>query len=350
MTLQSIGWSAFFEAQLQNTQFRPCRVVSEGADLFLVHDGDREAFAMPRGRLRTHPCFPPAVGDWVLAEAAGDGRYVVESILERRTAIARKHAGRQQTAQILAANVDRVVLVTSMNQDFSVRRLERYLTLVWESGATPVIVLTKSDLVEDTAPFVREAERCALGFPVHCVSNKTGQGLEELCSLLAAGETVVLLGSSGVGKSTLTNALGGSDLRATRDIREGDGKGRHATTDRRLLRLPSGVLLIDTPGLREVQIWAGDTAVEQTFPEISELAVHCRFRDCRHQGEPGCAVAAGVETGEIDAGRLESLHRLRREQERLERESDPLAASQHKRKLKQVFRAYEKQQRERKKR
>jgi ribosome biogenesis GTPase / thiamine phosphate phosphatase len=248
---------------------------------------------------------------------------------------------------MLAANVDRVLLATSMNQDFSVRRLERYLTLIWESGATPIIVLTKADLVSDVDPFRREAERCALGFPVLCISSVSGDGIDELRSLLITGETIVLLGSSGVGKSTLVNVLGGADLRETRSIRTRDGKGRHATTDRHLIRLPSGVLLIDTPGLREVQLWATSRAVEQTFPEISELATQCRFRDCQHTGEPGCAVVAAVETGEIDADRLENLHRLRRELEHLERERDPLTASEYKRKLKTMFRAYEKQQRQR---
>jgi ribosome biogenesis GTPase / thiamine phosphate phosphatase len=347
MTLQSLGWSAFFEAHLQNTTSRPCRVVSEGTDLFLVHDGVREVFASPRGRLRSQPGFPPVVGDWVLVESADDDRYVVESILPRRTAMVRKQAGSYASAQLLAANVDRVLLVTSMNQDFSVRRLERYLTLVWESGATPMIVLTKADLVTDLSPFRREAEKCALGFPVLCTSNVSGDGIGELRSSLVVGETVVLLGSSGVGKSTLVNLLAGVDMRQTRSVREKDGKGRHATTDRHLVRLPSGVLLIDTPGLREVQLWASDTAVAQTFPEISELAIHCRFRDCQHEGEPGCAVIAGVATGQIAVDRLDSLRRLRRELDHLDRQSDPLSAMQHKSKIKRIMRAQEQQQRRR---
>src|SRR5215467_3870694 len=202
MTLQSLGWSAFFEAHLQNTASRPCRVVSDRTDLFLVHDGEREVFAVPRGRLRNQPDFPPVVGDWVLVECADDDRYVVEAILPRHTAIVRKQAGSRVSAQVLAANVDRVLLVTSMNQDFSVRRLERYLTLVWESRATPVIVLTKADLVDDITTFRGDAERCALGFPVICVSNVSGDGIDQLRSQFRAGETVVLVGSSGVGKST----------------------------------------------------------------------------------------------------------------------------------------------------
>jgi len=347
MTLQSLGWSAFFEAHLQDTRLRPCRVVSEGADLFLVHDGSREAFAMPRGRLRSQPGFPPVVGDWVLVEPADDDRYVVESILPRRTAMVRRQAGRSASAQMLAANVDRGLLVTSMNQDFSVRRLERYLTMIWESGASPIIALTKADLVHDVDRFRREAEKRALGFPVLCVSTVSGDGIDELRSWLMPGETIVLLGSSGVGKSTLVNVLGEGDFRATTSIRVKDGRGRHTTTDRHLLRLPSGVLLIDTPGLREVQLWASSTAVDQTFPEISQLARHCRFRDCQHVGEPGCAVLAGIEAGEIDADRLASLNRLRRELEHLKRERDPLAALEHKGKLKTMFRAYEKRQRHR---
>jgi ribosome biogenesis GTPase len=349
MTLQSLGWSAFFEAHLEGTNLFPCRVVSEGTDLFLVHDRFRETFAMIRGRLREDPSFPPAVGDWVLAQRADTKRYIIEGILPRRTAMVRRQAGPMTSAQVLAANVDRVLLVTSMNQDFSVRRLERYLTLVWESGATPIIVLTKTDLVSDVETFRRQAAGCALGFPVVCVSSVSGEGIDELRALLVSGETMVLLGSSGVGKSTLVNVLAGTEIRETKTIRVDDGKGRHATTDRHLFKLPSGVLLIDTPGLREVQLWATQDAVNDTFPEISTMAEHCRFRDCQHAGEPGCAVVAAMDRGEIDAARLASLHRLRREVEHLERERDPLAASEHKRKLKALFRAVEKRYRQREK-
>jgi len=182
---------------------------------------------------------------------------------------------------------------------------------------------------------------------VLCISSVSGNGISELRSSLVVGETVALLGSSGVGKSTLVNVLGGADLRETRSVRENDGKGRHATTDRHLVRLPSGVLLIDTPGLREVQLWASDTAVAQTFPEISALAIHCRFRDCQHEGEPGCAVVAGIATGQIDVDRLDSLRRLRRELDHLDRQSDPLSARQHKNGIKRIMRAQEQQQRHR---
>lgn len=347
MTLESLGWSAFFAAHRANSPLPACRVISQSPDKFLVHDGARETLAVSRGALRRQPEFPPVVGDWVLVSSAGDGRYALENILPRRTAIARKQAGPGAGAQVLAANVDRVLLVSSMDQDFSVRRLERYLTLTWESGATPIIALTKADLVSDARRFQSEAERCALGFPVLRLSNVSGEGVEELRALLVAGETIVLLGSSGVGKSTLINVLGGGQLRTTSAIREKDLKGRHTTTDRHLIRLPSGALLIDTPGLREVQLWASDTGVEQTFPEISTLAAKCRFRDCRHNGEPGCAVLAGVEKGEIEMSRLASFHRQRREVEHLQRQADPVAARQHKRRLSKMMRAYEKLHRQR---
>jgi ribosome biogenesis GTPase len=346
MSLQQLGWNAFFQAFWAEVQrpLRPARVISPGGDRVLVHDGSRELQATIRGRLREQASFPPAVGDWVGLSPADPGQPaaaagVIEEIIDRRTVIARKRPGKTFGAQVLAANIDRVVLVMALDQDFSLHRLERYLTLVWESGATPIIVLSKTDLAGDPSSFVREAEHRAMGFPVIPVSNVSGQGREALASILRAEETIVLLGSSGVGKSTLINALGGAALRRTGPFRQSDGKGRHTTTDRHLVRLPSGVLVIDTPGLREVQLWADEDSVDQTFAEIAEVAGGCRFRDCRHDGEPGCAVAAALDRGEIAPDRLRSFHQLRAEVERLERQSDPRLMSERKRQVKKIHRA-----------
>jgi len=346
MSLSSLGWSAFFEPHLPIPASHIARVIAQGSDLFLIHDGTRELLSTVRGRLRQHPQFPPAVGDWVVFTPTGDQQAVIDNILPRRTSLARKESGRSSSPQVLASNIDRVLLVTSMNQDFSARRLERYLALVWESGATPILVLTKSDLTRDPSPFLRQAEVCALGFPVVAVSNFSRHGIDELQAHLPPQETIVLLGSSGVGKSTLINTLAGTNLRETRTIRETDGKGRHTTTERHLLALPSGLLVIDTPGLREVQLWTSPESLARTFPEIAALSGNCRFRDCRHQGEPGCAVTDAVHSGEIDATRLASLHRLEREVDFLERQSNPLAAQEHKRRVRKLTRAYQKKKRE----
>jgi ribosome biogenesis GTPase len=348
MSLQKLGWSAFFDALLTNPSLVPARVIARGGDRYLVHDGSREMPATVRGRLREQSAFPPVAGDWVGLNLMDTVQWaespVIEEILERRTVIVRKRAGRTFGAQVLAANIDRALLVMALDQDFSLRRLERYLTLVWESGATPVIVLSKSDLAQDPAPLIREAENRALGFPVICLSCVSGEGLDRLKFELRSGETIVLLGSSGVGKSTLINFLGGSALRQTGAVRAWDGKGRHTTTDRHLVCLPSGVIVIDTPGLREVQLWADPGALDQTFSEIASLAAGCRFRDCRHRGEPGCAVVAAIDSGEIAAERLQSFFNLQNELERIQRQSDPRLAGAYKREVKKLHRAQKLQQ------
>jgi len=348
MSLQKLGWTSFFDALLTNRSLVPARVIAHGGDRYLVHDGSREMPATVRGRLREQSAFPPVAGDWVGLDPMDTVQRgespVIEEILERRTAIIRKRAGRTFGSQVLAANIDRALLVMALDQDFSLRRLERYLTLVWESGATPVIVLSKSDLAQDPAPLVREAEKRALGFPVICVSCVSGEGLDRLKSELRSGETIVFLGSSGVGKSTLINFLGGSTLRETGAVRASDGKGRHTTTDRHLLCLPSGVLVIDSPGLREVQLWADPGSLDQTFSEITDFAAGCRFRDCHHRGEPGCAVAAAIDQGQIDRERLESFLDLQAELEHLQRQSDPRLASDYKSQVKALHRAQKQQQ------
>lgn len=276
----------------------------------------------------------PAVGDWVAVSPRADEQAgTIEALLPRRTRFSRKTAWQAAEEQVLAANVDVVFLVSSLNEDFDLRRLERYLTLAYESGALPVVVLTKADLHPDPAAAVAEAERVAIGVPVLAVSNQTGQGLERVRSYLGPGTTAALLGSSGVGKSTLVNTLAGAELLATQAIRD-DGKGRHTTVRRELVLLPSGALVIDTPGMRELQLWVADEGLEETFEDVTSLFERCRFSDCAHDREPGCAVKAAIEAGDLAQERWDSYLKLQAELAHLERRLDRRAAAEERRRWK----------------
>jgi ribosome biogenesis GTPase len=251
-------------------------------------------------------------GDWVAAERLpGEERAIVRAVLPRRTRFARKEPWLTEE-QVIAANIDTVFLVTDCGRDFKPRRLERYLTAAWDSGADPVVVLTKADLSDDVEETVAEAEAVAFGVPVHAVSSITGEGLGGLDPYLAPGRTVALLGSSGVGKSTLANRLLGEELLATGEVRR-DGRGRHTTTHRELVLLPGGAFLLDTPGMRELQLWADESALEETFADVAALANGCRFSDCAHGSEPGCAVKAALRDGSLPQIRWESYRKLQRE-------------------------------------
>ena len=264
----------------------------------------------------------PAVGDWVVARPLpGESRAMIEAILPRRSKFSRKVAGYETEEQILVTNVDTVFLVSSLNHDLNVRRIERYLTMAWESGAMPVVVLTKSDLCEDIPAAMSSVEAVTPGVPVHACSALTGAGFEELAGYFAEGTTVALLGSSGVGKSTFINHLLGEEHLATREIRW-DGRGRHTTTHRELIVLPRGGLIVDTPGMRELQLWTADEGLDSTFSDIAEIAAGCRFRDCRHDGEPGCAVAAALQDGTLPQERLDSYRKLERELAFVARKND----------------------------
>lgn len=269
----------------------------------------------------------PVVGDWVVvAPRPDDSAGTITAVLPRFTKFSRKTAWQAAEEQVLAANIDVTLLVASLNEDLSLRRLERYLILAWESGARPVIVLTKADLhaVPETA--VAEVEAIAGGVPVIPISSKTGAGLEEVRQHLAPGLTAVLLGSSGVGKSTLVNTLAGEELLATQEIRD-DGTGRHTTTRRELIRLPGGALVIDSPGIREVQLWVADEGIDEAFEDITGLFGSCKFSDCAHDREPGCAVRAALEDGTLELERWESYLKLQGELEHLERKLDKRAAA-----------------------
>jgi len=321
-TLAALGWTDELEAAFtphRERGFRPARVVAEHRGGYYVRSelGDRLAHA--RGRLRDEEIWGgmPAVGDWVVVCDAPGERDAIEALLPRRTKVSRKTPWLKAEEHILVANVDTVVLVTGLDADFNARRLERYLTAAWDSGADPLIVLTKLDVLDDPGKLV-EAEAVAVGVPVHAVSNVTGEGLDELRALLRPARTFVLLGSSGTGKSTLANRLAGRTVMDTGDLRN-DGRGRHTTRHRQLLMMPGGAILIDTPGLRELQIWEGD--LDSAFADIAELAAQCRFNDCAHSSEPDCAVRVALETGKLDADRWQNYLKLQRELRAIEARS-----------------------------
>jgi ribosome biogenesis GTPase len=308
LTLEALGWSAFFaDAFPPDDELIPARVIARhhGPCVLLSEQGKLGGVARDG--------VVPAVGDWVAARPLpGERKAAIEAVLPRRTVFSRKEAWVRTEEQVVAANVDTVFLVQGLGQDFNVRRLERYLVAAWESGAEPVIILTKTDLVEDAGGAVAEAETVAFGVPVLAISAVTGDGLEELEQHLVPGRTVALLGSSGVGKSTLVNRLAGRELLATRELRA-DGRGRHTTSHRELVPLPSGALLIDTPGMRELQLWAGEESLDGAFADVAELTTQCRFADCAHRTEPGCAIRAALADGRLDRERWESYRKLQRE-------------------------------------
>ncbi len=345
MTLiERFGWSSSFETRFHPFASRgllPARVLREERESCLVASGDGEMVAEISGKLRHEAGSRldlPAVGDWVALRPPRDGGpALIEAMIPRRNRLARKAAGEAASPQILAANVDVLLVAMALDRDFNARRLERYAALGWECGAVPLVVLTKSDVCEDVAERVAEARITAPGAEVLAVSAVTGAGLAELSSRLLPARTHALAGMSGVGKSTLVNLLSGKSAQAVRDVRASDGRGRHTTTRRDLLLLPCGALLLDTPGLRELALWDGPG--EAAFAEIGALASECRFRDCGHAGEPGCAVRAAAEGGRLDAARLAGFRKLLREEAWLARREDAGLARTEKERWKGLARA-----------
>ncbi len=328
ITIESLGWSDDLTAAFEPHRAAglvPGRVAVQHRGQYEVLSELGELRADVAGRMIHEAAADadlPVVGDWVaIAARPGEGAGTIQAVLPRRTRISRKTPWLAAKEQVLATNVDTVMLATSLNDDLNLRRLERYLTTAWDSGADPVVVLTKSDLHPDPEAARLEVEAIAYGVPVIVVSARTGAGLDDVAAVVKPGRTLVLLGSSGVGKSTLVNTLAGEELLATNEIRQ-DGRGRHTTSHRELVLLPSGGLVIDTPGLRELQLWDASQGLEETFDDVTSLFADCRFTDCAHDQEPDCAVRAALADGTLDAERWESYQKLERELEHLERRVD----------------------------
>jgi ribosome biogenesis GTPase len=351
------GWNSYFEAiwrDVEREKAVPARVIAQSRGIWSVAGDFGKCSAGAAGKLRLaaeEGADWPAVGDWVAAELPDQGgAALIREVLPRRSQFVRKMAGKKIAEQVIAANVDTALLVSGLDGDFNPRRIERYLAQCWESGAKPVIVLNKVDACEGLEEKVSEVEKVRKGFPACQVSAKTGQGFEELMRYLGPRQTLVLLGSSGVGKSTIVNRLLESDLQDVAEVRDSDSRGRHTTTARQLFPLPGGALLMDTPGLRELQLWDASEGISQTFSEIEAFASRCRFTNCTHGGEPGCAVEAAVETGELALGRLENWRKVQRELEFLERKIDPEARQNAKQRIKRLMRGVRQMYRHREKR
>ena len=343
-TLDELGWSVALAADHAPHAAlgrEPARVMAEDRGSYLVRTAAGERRAAITGRFRyeagADPSVYPAVGDWVAVDGGPDDA-AIHAVLSRRTAIVRQAPGNRTEAQVVGANVDVVFIVVSLNLDLNMRRLERYLAVAWESGAEPIVVLSKADLVEDATALLAEVERVAVGTTILTISAIDGRGLDEVRARIGRGRTVAFIGSSGVGKSTLLNVLAGEDRAIVRDVREDDDRGRHTTTRRQLHILADGGLILDTPGMRELALWDPD-GVEQSFPEIDHLVATCRFANCRHTGEPGCAIAASLASGALDAARYEAWQKLEREARHQLRRVDVAARAEERRKWKLISRS-----------
>lgn len=354
MTLAQLGWNDFFAANFAPhgaVGCVPARVTLELKGFFEVTGEDGARLGECAGRF-THDARTaadyPAIGDWVavIPQPGDDTRATIHAVLPRQTRFSRKAAGEQDHEQVVAANVDTVFLVSALDGNYNLHRLERYLAAAWASGAKPVVLLNKVDLNDDTTAILAELAAVCRDVPIHIISAQTRRGLKALVPYLQPGHTIALLGSSGVGKSTLINRLVGERLQDTQEVREADNKGRHTTTQRELIVAPSGVIVIDTPGMRELQPWGAAAGIDAAFGDVAAVAARCKFRDCSHTVEPGCAVRAALADGSLDATRWQTYLRMQRAAAFEVRRVNPEARQLHRNHWKKLTKDYRQRVRE----
>ena len=354
MILEELGWDGFFLQsfeQMQTEGYTPARIAQEHKNMYFVfcREGKLKAKVSGKLRYRTQGFGDfPAVGDWVAITARPEeGKATIHALLPRKTKFSRKavlsggtpETGGKTEEQILAANIDTVFLVSGLDGDYNLRRIERYVTIAWDSGATPAVLLNKTDLCDDVGSMIRETQATVLGVSVLGICAIKKEGIDLLWEYLAPGKTVAFLGSSGVGKSTLINTLLGYEKQTTTSVRDFDNKGVHTTTYREMILLPNGGVVIDTPGLREIQMWSDTEGITKTFKDIEDLAVQCRFNDCLHGDDPGCAIKEAIENGDLEAKRLEGYLKIQRELQHLSLRKDRKAQREARRaRTKKIYR------------